>query len=42
VHSCFFMLDHPQLNHRVDVTAGVLAAEAASVLRDFFAARRKV
>jgi tRNA(adenine34) deaminase len=40
VHSCFAVLDHPQLNHRVTVTAGVLAEDAAAALRDFFAARR--
>ena len=40
VHSCFAVLDHPQLNHRVAVTAGVLAEESAAVLKDFFAARR--
>jgi tRNA(adenine34) deaminase len=40
VHSCFEVLDHPQLNHRVKVAAGVLADEAAAVLKDFFAARR--
>lgn len=40
VRSCFSMLDHPQLNHRVDVTPGVMAEEAAAMLRDFFAARR--
>ncbi|HTU36345.1 MAG TPA: tRNA adenosine(34) deaminase TadA, partial [Candidatus Acidoferrum sp.] len=40
VRSCFSMLDHPQLNHRVEVTAGVMKDEAASLLRDFFAARR--
>jgi tRNA(adenine34) deaminase len=40
VGSCFSMLDHPQLNHRVEVTAGVLPQEAAALLRDFFAARR--
>jgi tRNA(adenine34) deaminase len=40
VHSCFEVLDHPQLNHRVEVAAGVLADEAAAVLKDFFAARR--
>jgi tRNA(adenine34) deaminase len=40
VRSCFEVLDHPQLNHRVEVTAGVLADEAAAVLKDFFAARR--
>jgi tRNA(adenine34) deaminase len=40
VRSCFSILEHPQLNHRVDVTPGVLAAEAAALLKDFFAARR--
>src|SRR5271155_1829917 len=40
VCSCFTVLDHPQLNHRVEVAAGVLAEDAAAVLKDFFAARR--
>ena len=40
VRSCFSILDHPQLNHRVEVTPGVLADEAAALLKDFFAARR--
>ena len=40
VRSCFSLLDHPQLNHRVEVTQGVLASEAADVLKTFFAARR--
>jgi tRNA(adenine34) deaminase len=40
VHSCFAVLDHPQLNHRVAVTSGVLAEDAAAALKDFFAARR--
>jgi len=40
VRSCFGVLDHPQLNHRVEVTPGVRSDEAASVLREFFAARR--
>src|SRR5665213_3382739 len=29
----------PQLNHRVEVTGGVLAAESALLLQEFFAAR---
>ena len=40
IRSCFSVLDHPQLNHRVEVAPGVGAEEAAAVLRDFFAARR--
>ncbi|WP_040159590.1 tRNA adenosine(34) deaminase TadA [Nigerium massiliense] len=30
----------PRLNHRVEVTSGVLAGESADLLRDFFAAHR--
>ena len=40
VRSCFAVLDHPQLNHRVEVTPGICAEEAAAVLKSFFAARR--
>ena len=40
VRSCFSMLDHPQLNHRVEVASGVLADEAVAMLQNFFAARR--
>lgn len=40
VRSCFDILHHAQLNHRVEVTPGVLAAECAAVLQTFFAARR--
>jgi tRNA(adenine34) deaminase len=40
VRSCFTMLDHPQLNHRVEVVGGVLADEAVALLQNFFAARR--
>jgi tRNA(adenine34) deaminase len=40
VRSCLEVLSHPQLNHRVEVTPGVLKGEAAALLREFFAARR--
>ncbi|HUO33635.1 MAG TPA: tRNA adenosine(34) deaminase TadA [Candidatus Acidoferrum sp.] len=40
VRSSFSLLDHPELNHRVDVSAGILAGESAEILRSFFAARR--
>ena len=40
VRSCFEILSHPRLNHQVEVSSGILAAEAASVLQSFFAARR--
>ncbi len=37
----FNILDHPALNHSPEVRAGVMAIEAARVLRDFFAERRE-
>jgi tRNA(adenine34) deaminase len=40
VRSCFCVLDHPRLNHRVEVTPGVLGEECGAMLKDFFAARR--
>ena len=40
VRSCFTVLTSSQLNHRVEVTAGVLVAECAGVLQAFFAERR--
>jgi tRNA(Arg) A34 adenosine deaminase TadA len=38
--SCFRVFDHPALNHRVEVTGGILAEECAAALQTFFAARR--
>ncbi len=40
VRSCFEILSDNRLNHRVEVTAGVLAAECAAVMQSFFAERR--
>jgi tRNA(adenine34) deaminase len=40
VRTCFSIVDHPQLNHRVEVTSGVLAEECGTLLQGFFAARR--
>jgi len=40
VRSCFAVLDHPALNHRVEVTPGVLSEECAAAVQAFFAARR--
>lgn len=40
VRSCFAILEHPKVNHRVEVTAGVVADDAASLLQKFFATRR--
>ena len=35
------VLHHPRLNHRVDVTTGLLADESAALLTNFFRARRE-
>lgn len=40
VRSCFAIFDHPRVNHRPKITSGILAEEAASLLREFFEARR--
>ena len=40
VRSCFEILSHPRLNHQVEVTSGVLAADCAAIIQSFFAARR--
>jgi tRNA(adenine34) deaminase len=40
VHSCFSIFDHPQVNHRVKIVRGLLADDAATLLQNFFAARR--
>ena len=40
VRSCFQALEHPRLNHQIECTPGVLAEEAAAIMRDFFEARR--
>ena len=40
VRSCFEILSDPRLNHQVEVTSGVLAADSATILQTFFAERR--
>jgi tRNA(adenine34) deaminase len=40
VRSCFCVLDHPQLNHRVATTPGILAEDSAVILKEFFSVRR--
>ena len=40
VRSCFEILTNATLNHQVEVVPGLLAADCASVLQSFFAARR--
>ncbi len=41
VRSCFEILSHPRLNHQVEVTPGVLAADCAAIIQSFFAERRQ-
>ena len=40
VRSCFEILSHSRVNHRVEVASGVLATECAAILQAFFAERR--
>jgi len=39
--SVLTVLNHPRLNHQVEVQRGVMAAECASILQDFFRQRRQ-
>ncbi len=38
--SVLAVLNHPQLNHKVEVTSGLLADECGTMLTEFFRARR--
>ena len=40
VHSVMQVLNHPQLNHKVEVRSGVLAGRCAELLQTFFKNRR--
>lgn len=40
VHSVMQVLNHRQLNHKVEVRSGVLAGRSAEVLQTFFRSRR--
>jgi len=40
VHSVMCVLNHPALNHKVEVRAGVLAGRCAELLQEFFRVRR--
>lgn len=42
VCSVLQLLDHPQLNHRVEVEHGLLAQSASQLLKQFFKERRNV
>jgi tRNA(adenine34) deaminase len=40
VHSVMQILNHPQLNHRMEIQGGVLAGRCAGILQEFFRSRR--
>ena len=40
VHSVMEVLNHPQLNHKIEVRSGVLAGRSADMLQSFFRNRR--
>ena len=40
VHSVLQILNHPDLNHRMEVRGGVLAGRCAELLQEFFKSRR--
>ena len=40
VHSAMHVLNHPALNHQVEVRRGVLAGQCAELLQQFFRTRR--
>jgi tRNA(adenine34) deaminase len=39
-YSLYNIVQDPRLNHEVEITSGVLEAEATALLRDFFAGKR--
>jgi tRNA(adenine34) deaminase len=40
VESVMQVLNHPRLNHRMEISGGVLAGRCAELLQDFFRNRR--
>ncbi len=42
VHSMLQVLNHPKLNHQVDVSSGVLAARCMDLMQTFFRERRSL
>ena len=40
VHSMLQVLNHPKLNHKVEVNSGVLAARCMHLVQSFFRERR--
>jgi tRNA(adenine34) deaminase len=41
VETHFHLCSSPKLNHQIEITSGVLAAECRALMQDFFQARRK-
>lgn len=41
VHSLYNITEDDRLNHRLEVTGGVLAEESAKLMQQFFRSRRK-
>jgi tRNA(adenine34) deaminase len=41
VHSVMQVVNHPSLNHRMEIQGGVLAGECAAVVQEFFRQRRQ-
>jgi tRNA(adenine34) deaminase len=39
--SVLHVLNHPELNHKMEVTAGVLAEKCSEILQDFFRRKRE-
>ena len=39
--SVLHVLNHPRLNHQMEITPGVLAEQCSEILQEFFRARRK-
>jgi tRNA(adenine34) deaminase len=40
VHSVLEVINHPSLNHKMEIRAGVLAGKSAEILQEFFRKRR--
>ena len=40
VETLFRLCDHPSLNHRIEITSGVLADECRAMMQEFFRSRR--
>jgi tRNA(adenine34) deaminase len=39
--SVFNIVNEPKLNHRIEITEGVMGTEAASLMRSFFSKKRE-